>query len=235
MKKWLFFLVISIEIISCNNIKGVNNSSNNVAQITLSKDNIYYINAPGGVFFRVDPDDISKGVSRLGSPHKRKVLSVDEIEGWKKVTLGNGHSLGWIKNKYLVKSIDEIILDYNFIQRAVGRYNYNSINIIRRDDGYNDGNMPHKYDGDTIVLDYSGGDYFFINHVYIKDGIEKAGNRSRCIVPNDVEDSFKFDSSDGKHCFDDDYYFINEGIKIERTWKYFDKKFVYEIIYIKEQ
>jgi hypothetical protein len=231
MKKYVFITVIVIIILSC---KGRKN-------IEIANDNNYYLNIPGGTWFKSSPDDKNIG-SYMSPMHKRKVVVVEEIDGWKKVDFDFRFS--WFEDRFFVRHLDEIVPDYDFIKNAVGRYYYDRIEVIKNDYEFE---IPWVYNGNVIILTYNEGDKFNIKEVNIKNENESFRNQSDYYVPNNNIDPFSIGISDGvKSSVYSEKYFIDEGIKIRIILRHFiqngegvwfdelDGEFIYDIIYLKK-
>jgi hypothetical protein len=249
MKKYVLIVVIIIVFLSCKDKKEA--LSNNINKTTvynkdtsveIANDNIYYLNIPGNTWLKSLPDDKERG-NHSSFIHKRKVVVVEEVTGWKKVDFD--FRFAWFEDRFFVRHLDEIVPDYNFIRNAVGRYYYDRIEVIKNDYEFE---IPWVYNGNVIILTYNEGDEFNIKEVNIKNENESHRNQSDCYVPNNNIDSFDVGYSDGvksSHYYE--YYFIDEGIKIRIIPRHFiqngeviwcdelDSEFIYDIIYLKKE
>jgi hypothetical protein len=196
----------------------------------ISEDNIYYLNIPGNMWLQKELGG-TKGKESSSNLHKRKVVVLEEKDGWKKINFPDSSWFGpfWIEDRYFVKSLDEIVPDYEFIKKAVGKYYYDRVEIVKND---NNTEVPYRYDGDVITLDYEDGEDFFT--IREENGNGSFRSKNECIVPNNNIDPFLVTEASGvKGTIYYDYYFTNEGMKTRTMWDRYTG-LVWDVIYIKK-
>ncbi len=217
------------------NAQKIDNKDNKIESIQnvqepeeILDDNTYYLNIPGNMWLQ-DQLGGTEGRRYRTSLHKSKVIVLEEKDGWKKIKFPDfpSSSTYWIEDRYFVKSLREIVPDYEFIKKAVGKYYYDRIEIVKND---NDGKIPYLYDGTVITLDYKDGGKFSKSEI---NGDGSFSNQQECNVPNNNIDPFIVDEVIGKR--DDyyvQYYFTDNGIKIRNEDR--DTGLIYDVIYIKK-
>lgn len=243
MKKTILLLLLVSSLSNCSKQNknaqksgNENNKTENIQAVQktneeIRDDNTYYLNIPGNMWLQRYYGDTENRES-ISDLHKSKVVVLEEIDGWKKIFFLKHPGFGpfWFENKYFVKSLYEIVPDYSFMKKVVGKYYYDRIEIEKNDKKKE---ITYRYEGNVITLDYKEGEEFLITEVnFIGDEISFR-SQYECIVPNNNIDPFLVTYASGvKGTVNYEYYFIDEGIKIRTMPKY--SGLIYDVIYFKK-